>query len=148
MLNFQQEQADVVRTAIEEAGQGAWSRLRVGFVRLGAVTSVDFMRDGPEGSERVVDTMIHRPFRALREAMADEHGTWFSASVEVQRDGRYSFAFNYDELPTWGGERAVLSETLVADLMQFPRPWGEIPDWHPVKQDYTEESWADETRVV
>lgn len=145
MLGFEQEQQAVVQQAIEDAGAGGWNSLYVELVTLGDVTSVEFLRRGQGGEDRVTDTTVHRPFRALRRAMTDEHGAWLSASVTIERDGRYAFSFNYDEQPTWADGAPVEPEGFLADLQRFPRPWAEVPEWHPAKQRYTEESWAAET---
>lgn len=148
MLGFQQKQQDVVRQAtIEDAGEGEWTSLYVELVTLGDVTSVEFLRKRPGGEDRVTDTTVHRPYRILRKAMTDEHGAWLSSSVTIERDGRYSFSFNCDEEPKWADGLPVEREGFLADLQRNPRPWAEVPDWHPAKQDYTEESWAAETQV-
>ena len=79
-------------------------------------------------------------FEQLRAEMSDDHGAWFSATVIVQREGSYEFAYNYTDPVEW--EEGVLDESYIADLARHPRPWDEIPEWHPVKRDYSEDSWA------
>jgi hypothetical protein len=79
--------------------------------------------------------------------MTDEHGVWLSSSVTIERDGRYSFRFNYDEQPTWGDGLPVQRDGFLADLQRTPVRGRRCPDWHPAKQDYTEESWAAESKV-
>jgi hypothetical protein len=61
VFGFEQEQQDVVRQAIEDAGEGEWTSLYVELVTLGDVTSVEFLRKGPGGEDRVTDTTVPVP---------------------------------------------------------------------------------------
>ena len=74
---------------------------------------------------------------------ADQHGGWFSSTVEILRDGSDEFTFNHDDLdaPAWN-DNEILDQTWVDDLKMYPRPWVEIPDWHVVRRTHTQESWA------
>jgi hypothetical protein len=67
----------------------------------------------------------------LREVMAEQpgRGAWFTTTVRVSTDGRYSFDFDYDNEPDW--HIRPLDETYMADLEKYPRPPDQIPAWHP-----------------
>jgi hypothetical protein len=132
--------------ATQDAADQPWSRLVLSYVSLGAVSSLRFLRHGPGGESRVFPFECDQALDGLREAMADEHGTWLSCGLEMASDGWYSFSYDYDDRPKWPDGREIAPESLIADLKLFPRPWSEVPDWHPVKEQYTEESWAAETQ--
>jgi len=113
------------------------------YSELGDVGSMDASWVSLEGDrERFSADEAMDAFEQLRAEMADEHGVWFSATVIVQKDGSYEFSYNYTEPVKFGGSRDPLDESYVADLARHPCPWDEIPEWHPVKRDYSEESWA------
>ncbi|MDH6284672.1 hypothetical protein [Prescottella agglutinans] len=67
----------------------------------------------------------------LRNTMAERcsRGAWFSASVRVTTDGRYTFDFDYDNQPNW--HIPPCDETYITDHEKFPRPDDHIPEWHP-----------------
>lgn len=69
-----------------------------------------------------------------------------SSTLTIQRGGQFGFGFNDDQKVDWPSGRPITDEASVGDLQRHPRPWAEIPDWHPVKQQYTQESWAAEER--
>lgn len=54
-------------------------------------------------------------------------GTWFTAVVTVDDQGRVSAEFNYDDEPDW--PRPVEPVWYVQDLAKFPRDADAIPDW-------------------
>jgi hypothetical protein len=54
-------------------------------------------------------------------------GTWFSATLSVDRSGSMSADFNYDQEPDWS--RPVEPEWYVKDLEKFPRDESAIPNW-------------------
>lgn len=67
---------------------------------------------------------------------AEHHGgagrppAWFSATLRVTDDGRFTFDFDYDNLPAW--HIPPCDETYIADLEKFRRPADQIPTWrHP-----------------
>lgn len=140
----------VARAVYEDAntfpGPGGWTTSEATYVELGDVSSVEFWRTERDGSRTWVDdTSSWEAFRELRAAMAGPHGAWLSATLTLHADGQYAFSYNYDERPRWADGMEVEPEGFLADQQRFPRPWEEIPDWHPVKERYTEQSWAAET---
>jgi hypothetical protein len=141
MITREQEMA-AAAAATQDAADQPWSRLVLSNVSVGAVSSLRFLRHGPGGESRGFPFECDQALDGLREAMADEHGTWLTCGLEMASDGWYSFSYNYDDRPTWPDGREIASESLIADLKLFPRPWAEVPDWHPVKEQYTEVSWA------
>ena len=95
-----------------------------------------------DGTERWVSSPRDSAaaFRELRPIMATpEHGAWFSARATAVRGDTLRISYNYDERPAWDTEPDEAS--VVEDLEDNPRPWGEIPDWHPVRKKYDEQSW-------
>lgn len=67
-------------------------------------------------------------------------GTWFSMECTIEASGEYHFTFNYDR-PVTFDEREPTDDTWINDLRRYPRNWDKIPDWHLVKQRYTEDEW-------
>ena len=131
----------IARALVEDVNGDPWVVLTATYSELASVCGIDASWIGNDGSRtRFPAKLAMRAFRPLRGATADEHGVWFSATVIVQQDGSYEFAYNYTDPVEW--EEGVLDESYIADLARHPRPWGEVPEWHPVKRDYTEESWA------
>lgn len=68
-------------------------------------------------------------------------GTWISMECSVELSGAYHFLFNYDQPATFG-DREPLEGSWINELRRHPRPWALIPQWHPVKQKFTEQEWA------
>lgn len=60
--------------------------------------------------------------------MVDEHGSWCSSTLTIGEV-----------------EEGIVEGPWVQDAEKYPRPWSEIPDWRPVKQQFTEESWTAKT---
>lgn len=144
MIAPEQEQS-AARAAVADADGQPWDELDLYYVAVSTVSSLRFLRRHGGEESRVSPFSCDMELDDLREAMADEHGTWFSCEVTISADGAYRFTYNYDERPTWSSDRPIEDDTFVADLQQFPRPWSEIPQWHPVRQRFTQESWTAET---
>lgn len=87
-----------------------------------------------DGSQRdnLSLTQVTTLLDELRDAVATpEHGTWMSLILTVRPDGQFKFKYNYDEKPDWNIEPS--NESYIEDLEHYPRPFAEIPDWHPAK---------------
>lgn len=68
----------------------------------------------------------------LRSGMYREgEGTWYTAHLEVDRTGRYSVRYDYDEEPHFGQARPDHSFAL--DHVCFPRGLDHRPDWLQLK---------------
>lgn len=122
-----------------------WESAKVLFAQIGSVASLDVQVTRVAGQvEYVSGRKLISPLRQLKEASRTEHGSWISLTLTLTPDGQYSFNYNYDEEfhPRSGVD--FIPQLYVEDLQKYPRPWAEIPDWHPVRQQYTEESWAAE----
>ena len=95
-----------------------------------------------DGSEQWIESPddADDALRELRQIMATpEQGVWFSAKATAVRGDTLRISYNYDERPAWDTEPDEVS--VVEDLADNPRPWGEIPDWHPVRKKYDAHSW-------
>lgn len=146
MLGYQQEQQAVAQAAFQDAGNPAdWTQVELHYVSQAGAAMLDFTRtDGSGGAELLFDYTSDLPYERLREAMADEHGAWVSSRMTLTPQGEYRFTFNYDQKQDWPDGRPITPDSWVEDLRRHPRPWAEIPDWHPVKEQFTQESWARE----
>jgi hypothetical protein len=146
VFEYAQQQQAVAQAAFQDAGED-WSKVELDYVSQGGVSQLGLWKTGPAGRQLIVDFTADQAYESLREAMVDEHGAWISSTMELTPDGRYSFTFNYAQERAWPDGLPITREALEEDLREHPRPWAEIPDWHPVKQDHTEETWAAETKV-
>lgn len=75
--------------------------------------------------EGVIDSIEH-----LRRSMATQNadrGAWFTMKLDIDRDGRFSAAFDYDSKPNFDFD--VSRESLLADLAEFPRSPEFYPEW-------------------
>lgn len=144
MLGNQQEQAAVAQAAFTDAGQG-WAGVELHYVSQAGVAMLDFIKVGADGSrELLFDYSADLPYEELRRAMVDDHGAWISSRMLLSPEGAFRFTFNYDEREDWLDGRQILDESWVTDMVRHPRPWAEIPDWHPVKAQFDEQGWAQE----
>lgn len=145
MIRPDLEKVAAIAVADTAAGRD-WQSVEVEFVYLGASLSIAIY--ARRDDERVLlqnEEAAEDKFMELRDGMADEQGVWLSCRMSLQPSGAYEFDYNWDDRPVWPDGMEVDDESLYADLQDHPRPWSSIPAWHPVKQNYTEESWAAET---
>lgn len=121
---------------------GSWEVATAVFSSVGSVDSLDTVLRvaGEDQYIREVDEAWDA-YGALKEGMADEDGAWLSFCLTMTPGGEYTFDYNYDDQPQARDGVEVIPELYVEDLQKYPRPWAEIPDWHPVRQQYTAESW-------
>ncbi len=95
---------------------------RLSYRTSGATSTADVWYSDASERELRLDPFryneFERPMRALRRATyVDGAGAWYTASVQVRRDGAFSAEYDYDrkpDLPTPPSPR-----TWAADLMQF-----------------------------
>lgn len=126
-------------------GVAAWESATVLFAQVGSVTSLDVQVTTPGGEiEYISGRKLLTPLRELKEASGTDHGSWLSLALTLTPAGQYSFDYNYDEEfhPRSGVD--FIPDLYVEEMKKYPRPWAEIPDWHPVKQQYTEDTWSAE----
>ncbi|SMC83466.1 hypothetical protein [Janibacter indicus] len=136
-----QMQEMIVRDLMEQAPPG-WTQVRA------AATSIDgYMQFSARADVPGQEPDVMWPDTAtivtsdLSEAMYKSgKGTWFSMACTVEPSGEYHFTFNYDQPATFG-DREPAEESWINDLRRHPRDWDNIPDWHLVKQRYTEDEW-------
>lgn len=144
-MAFAAEEQEAVARELFGAPQGEWVTVTARCLSLGAWAAWEARSTDADGQQSgILRTLVGDEFVDLKEAMADEHGGWLTATCVVSRDGSYDFTFNYDSLEqlAWYDSTEIPDEAWEVDLIRFPRPWAEIPDWHLVKQKYTEKSWA------
>ena len=136
-----QLQEDIVRDLMAQAPAG-WTQVRVTATSIGG-----HMHFAARGYVSDDDPDVMWPDVAtietasLHKAMYEPgKGTWFSMECTVEPSGQYHFTFNYDQPATFG-DRVPAEESWINDLRRHPRDWDNIPDWHLVKQRYTEDEW-------
>lgn len=133
---------EVIARDLKEQAPAGWTEVRV------AATSVDgFMQFSALGYVPGEEPDVMWPDVAtietasLHKAMYEPgKGTWFSMECTVEPSGEYHFTFNYNQPATFG-DREPTDESWINDLRRYPRAWDNIPDWHLVKQHYTEDEW-------
>lgn len=142
-MNVEQQQEAVARAALTDAGEG-WTSVELHYVSHARVAMLDFLTIGADGSREVLyDYTADEPYEELRESMVDRHGAWISSRMDLSPAGAFRFTFNYDDREDWLDGRTILDESWIRDLEAHPRPWAEIPEWHPAKQRYTREQWSE-----
>ncbi|CAM3969255.1 hypothetical protein [Janibacter anophelis] len=132
----------IARDMAAEAPTG-WTRAIASVTTINGHTWLDFLAQVPGEDEAVRYFPDQATFAAgdLDEAMYEPgKGTWFSMECWVLPSGEYHFTFNYDQPATFG-DREPVEESWINDLRRHPRDWDKIPDWHLVKQRYTEDEW-------
>ncbi|SMC83426.1 hypothetical protein [Janibacter indicus] len=135
-------QAAIVRDAVDQAPSG-WTRIQIEVSSLDGVTVFDSLADLPSAPKPVRYFPDEATFLSadLPKAMYQPgKGTWFSMECTVEPSGEYHFTFNYDQ-PVVFDDREPTDDTWMNDLRRYPRDWDNIPDWHLVKQRYTEDEW-------
>lgn len=135
-------QQAIVRDLIEQAPDG-WQRLRMDASELDGVMVFDAVAYVPGRSEPVRYFPDQATFVTsdLPQAMYQPgKGAWLSVECTVEPSRTYHFKFNYDQPVTFDG-REPDEQTWINDLRRYPRDWDMIPDWHVVKQKYSEEEW-------
>ncbi|AZI58828.1 suppressor of fused domain protein [Nakamurella antarctica] len=85
---------------------------------------------------------VVRALALMRPAMATpEVGAWFTATVVVDRlQDLFTIDFEYDADPVWVDRPYDVN--FIDDEVSFPRPYSQIPRWHPVRENFTEQEWA------
>ncbi|MBW3083883.1 hypothetical protein KEM60_00062 [Austwickia sp. TVS 96-490-7B] len=102
---------------------------------------IQFWLDSKEDSVKEIFEAIAFA-RQLRKDMYDpEQGAWLSLDVDLNKlTDEVNFTFNWDNKSTlWDAHPDDIE--YVVDMEEYPRPWALIPDWHPVRGKYTEQSW-------
>lgn len=122
-----------------------WSVIEAWGTYVAGVGESQALATSPTSRESVNIGTAIIAVRQLQDAMYQPGlGTWFSFTCTIDRDGAYHFSFNYDDHATFADGREPLRDSWIKELRRHPRPWHLIPDWHPVKHDYTEQEWADD----
>jgi hypothetical protein len=143
VFGFIDEQQAVVQAVVADFAGTPWEKIHVRYSQLATAAAIDC--DGYTAARELIDVFPWswgRKYYELRAAMADENGAWFTSTLDLTRGQDYVFSFEYQEKPAWNTELA--DDICIADLKMFPRPWDKIPDWHPVRRLYTQESWRAE----
>ncbi|AZI58815.1 hypothetical protein EH165_12385 [Nakamurella antarctica] len=138
----QELQTEIQNSILDEYSDG-WVRFVVQMNSTQGASEflvTSFSSEGEERSVKVPSRTV-RALISLREAMATpNHGVWFSCKTVLDRDlNSLEIAYNYDDRPEWAVE--PYDETYIDDLEHFPRPYAEIPEWHPVRSEFTEQQW-------
>lgn len=109
-----------------------WESCYLEFRKAGPIAEAVVKYTRPNGDvepfsppSKLIDSLMD-----LREFMATlGKGAWLSLRLELTKDAKYSFKYNYDERPNWLAP--VDDEAYVVDLQKFPRPPEAIPAWYP-----------------
>lgn len=129
------ERLMAVGKALVRAAPSAWAKLEIHATGAGSMTETALDIHQPDGT---VDTSgaLDRDGRAachdLRESMFQPgKGTWFNATLTLDRAGKFNAEFDYDNPPFDGDADPDL---LLEDQRLFPRDPEHLPDWHPASQ--------------
>lgn len=142
MSQVNDKQEAIARSLVDEAPEG-WVRIQAEVSSLDGVTTFDAMwfgADGADGHRFLPDIATIESMRLHKVMYQPGKGTWFSMECTVEATREYHFSFNYDQ-PVMFDDREPTEETWINDLRRYPRDWDSIPDWHLVKQRYTEDEW-------
>ncbi|MFT4082980.1 MAG: hypothetical protein QM638_10370 [Nocardioides sp.] len=119
------------------------ARVEAEFVSVGAYGSLDAFVVGPNGQrQRSNADDAGWDWITLKKAMTDEHGSWYSSTLTIEPDLSYEFTYNYTDDPSDKVEEGIVRDLWIQDAELYPRPWAEIPDWHPVKHEFTQDTWT------
>lgn len=122
-----------------------WSVIEARGTYVAGVGEAQALATSPTSRESVNIGKAIIAVRQLQDAMYQPGlGTWFSFTCTIDSDGAYHYTFNYDEHVPFPDGREPLRDSWIKELRRHPRPWHLIPEWHPVKQDFTEQEWADD----
>ncbi|SMC83492.1 hypothetical protein [Janibacter indicus] len=135
-------QESIARDMLAAAPSG-WTKASGYVTTINGHSWLDFLADVPgrDAPVRYFPDEASIAAADLDRAMYERgRGTWFSMECTVEPSGEYHFTFNYDQPATFG-DREPAEESWINDLRRHPRDWDNIPDWHLVKQRYTEDEW-------
>lgn len=139
-----QLQTAITQACVDAATPG-WQSIDMTTTILAGFGSSRAWARRPDGDESLLVDGLTREDLDLQDAMYQPGtGTWFSFTCTIDRDGGYHFTFNYDQHVPFADGHEPLRDSWIKELRRHPRPWHLIPDWHPVKHDYTEQQWADD----
>lgn len=135
-------QKNVVGATVRGLG-GGWSTCTDVYVQVQLVGQLDgtlTTLDGQQVQRPLAAMDLFEAWRHLREVMyIPEKGTWFTARLSVESNGRHHFDFDWDNKPRWPahvdaagdfveGDHPGTSD-LRADLVRFPRSQEHLPSW-------------------
>jgi hypothetical protein len=116
--------------ALSAAAPAGWRRLRFTFHATVGIDTASFEAARMDGGTQVVvppgramtfmDELRAQTYRADR-------GAWFTARLEIERSGRYTVEFDYDNEPDFQPE--LDGSAYALDLDRFPRADEHTPDW-------------------
>lgn len=138
-----QMQETIARDMVAEAPAG-WTRLHGLVATLDGHSWLDFLAEVPDKQGRTSyfpDTATFTAADLVHVMYEPGKGSWWSMECTVKPSGAYHFSFNYDQ-PVTFGDREPAPESWINDLRRSPRDWDQIPDWHLVKQRYSEQEWV------
>lgn len=116
--------------ALSAAAPAGWQRLRFAFYATVGIDSASFETVGMDGRTQTSMPPGHamRHMDELRSAMyRPDKGAWFTARLNVERSGRYSVEFDYDNEPDF--TPPLTGSAYALDLDAFPRSREHTPSW-------------------
>ncbi|MER6665494.1 hypothetical protein ABT256_13200 [Amycolatopsis japonica] len=124
------ELTDGIVSALAKAAPEGWARisLKVSATVLAYDYATEIrLADGRNG-DIDLPAEVRGGFRELRDRMYEQdRGTWFSATLVLEKGVAPEFSFNLDEDPEWWPP--LHPATFTRDLEAFPRDDEHIPPW-------------------
>lgn len=129
-LDDQSQHLDEAVQGIVQAASGNWAELVYTFCATVGTDSSSLQvlfEDGSSTSESV-PMSVPDAMDDLRHSMYQEGmGTWFTATIKIDRALKYTTDFDYDSEPEFVPQ--ISPGSFAEDLEHFPRDEGNIPAW-------------------
>lgn len=133
LVKESQLEQEAVKWLFYNLPEEGWQSCRMEFRRAGPLAEAVIkytLNDGTVESfappTKLIDALLD-----LREFMSTlGKGAWLSLRLDLTKEAKYHFEYNYDEKPVWLAP--IDEKAYVMDLQKYPRPPEAIPDWYPV----------------
>jgi hypothetical protein len=140
MITDTEEALLEIYRAMVRSAPPRWKMIRLSITGLGASidyknvsfahdnsrTNLDFDVEGMEAGARLREGMF-RPGK----------GTWYTALLTVESDGKCDVRYEYDSAPLdpdFGEALDDIREEAIEDQELFPRAQAHLPEWHPSRK--------------
>jgi hypothetical protein len=120
--------------ALRSAAPRGWERLGFEFRATVGIDSASFEVVDAAGGSRAATPpgqAVGMMDELRREMYREGKGAWFTARLDIGRDGRFSAEFDYDSEPEF--TPPLTASAYAKDLERFPRAEEHIPRWLKAK---------------
>ncbi len=134
-MNTINEKIEVIlNNAVQSVPSKAWKKVIVHITALNEKSSLEasyvdrgeYVSFDPDDSKLPMPEIINALRREMYE-ISQGRGAWFTATLEVDKNGRFDTYFNYDNMPEYIElpNRKMFQD----DLTLFPRDASLVPEW-------------------